>query len=74
MDLAIKSQRLESIIILLLAEYPVTAAQFRRIEDFIGNIEPRVMASFGRCLAKAGHSGGEDGIFSVLYIRFRRRR
>ena len=52
LDLALKSQRLESLVVLLLAEYPFDRTQFRKIEDFIAIIEPRVMEAYARCHAK----------------------
>ena len=64
-DLALKSQRLESLVVLLLAEYPIDRTQFRKIEDFIAQIEPRVMEAYARCHEKQerkniNNDDGED--------------
>jgi hypothetical protein len=56
MDLALKAQRLESIVVLLLAEFPIDSSLYRRIENMITRMEPNVMGA----LAMGNNPGGNN--------------
>ena len=59
LDLALKSRRIESIVVLLLAEYPVSADQVRKIEAFVNMVEPMFMNAYAGYLLNRGKGRGD---------------